>query len=126
MSSSLLQVVLPKALREEVLKDLQEGALGENLESDKILSQLKKRFHWPGCIQLVPKLWDLCVRKEPSSKSQGSSLSFVVGYHMQLVAMDIVGPFPETTPEGEAYVLVVPDYFTRWTKSIPALQPRSQ
>lgn len=39
---------------------------------------------------------------------------------MQLVAMDIVGPFPES-PAGNVYVLVVADYFTRWTEaySIP-------
>ena len=35
---------------------------------------------------------------------------------MQPVAMDIIGPFPES-PGGNTYVLVVADYFTRWTKA---------
>jgi transposase InsO family protein len=39
---------------------------------------------------------------------------------MQLVAMDIVGPFPES-PSRNTYVLVVADYFTRWTEAYPIL-----
>lgn len=35
---------------------------------------------------------------------------------MQLVAMDIVGPFPESQA-GNTHVLVVADYFTRWTEA---------
>ena len=32
---------------------------------------------------------------------------------MQMVAVDITGPFPRTT-NGNSYILVVSDYFTRW------------
>ena len=37
---------------------------------------------------------------------------------MQLVAMDIVGPFPES-PAGNTHILVVADYFTRWMEAYP-------
>ena len=37
---------------------------------------------------------------------------------MQLVAMNIVGRFPES-PAGNMYVLVVADYFTKWTEAYP-------
>ena len=35
---------------------------------------------------------------------------------MQIVATDILGPFPESRA-GNTYVLVVADYFTRWTEA---------
>ena len=35
---------------------------------------------------------------------------------MQVMATDIVGPFPES-PAGNSYVLVVTDYFTRWMEA---------
>ena len=35
---------------------------------------------------------------------------------MQVVAVDIMGPLPETD-DGNKYVLVVVDYFTRWTEA---------
>jgi transposase InsO family protein len=42
----------------------------------------------------------------------------VTGYPLQMVAMDIVGPFPESLA-GNTFVLVVADYFTRWTEAYP-------
>ncbi len=35
---------------------------------------------------------------------------------MQLVATDIVGPFPESS-KGNSYILVASDYFTRWVEA---------
>ena len=35
---------------------------------------------------------------------------------MQVVAVDILGPFPESTA-GNTYVLVAGDYFTKWTEA---------
>ena len=35
---------------------------------------------------------------------------------MQVVAVDILGPFPEITA-GNIYVLVAGDYFTKWTEA---------
>jgi len=35
---------------------------------------------------------------------------------MQVVAADIVGPFP-TSKTGNCYILVVSDYFTRWVEA---------
>ena len=37
---------------------------------------------------------------------------------MQRVAMDILGPLPETDRLNK-YVLVVGDYFTKWTEAFP-------
>ena len=41
--------------------------------------------------------------------------SIKTGYPLQLVAMDIMGPFPESEA-GNTHILVVADYFTRWTE----------
>ena len=41
-----------------------------------------------------------------------------MGHPKQLVATDIVGPFPESI-SGNSYVLVAADYFTRWVEAYP-------
>ena len=38
-----------------------------------------------------------------------------VGNPLERIAMDILGPLPET-PRGNKYILVLGDYFTKWTE----------
>ena len=38
------------------------------------------------------------------------------GYPMQVLAVDITGPFPESEA-GNSYVLVVGDYFSKWVEA---------
>ena len=37
---------------------------------------------------------------------------------MQIIATDLVGPLPESD-NGNQYILVVADYFTRWVEAFP-------
>ena len=121
-SHSIAQLVVPKALREEVLSDLHEGTVGGHLGVDKILARLKERFYWPGHYTDVRDWCQNCgtcaSRKSPAPRYKAPLESITTGYPMQLVAMDIVGPLPES-PAGNMYVLVVADYFTKWTEAYP-------
>jgi len=40
------------------------------------------------------------------------------GYPIQVMAVDLVGPLPES-PSGNSYILVVGDYFTKWMEALP-------
>ena len=121
-SPSVVQIVVPEALRDEVLADLHEGALGGHLGVDKTLARLKERFYWPGHHNDVRDWCRNCgtcaSRKGPAPKARAPLKNIRTGYPMQLVAMDIIGPFPES-PAGNTYILVVADYFTRWTEAYP-------
>ena len=41
-----------------------------------------------------------------------------VGYPMERIATDILGEFP-VTDKGNRYILVVSDYFYKWSEAIP-------
>ena len=119
-SSYTLQIVVPTALREEVLFDIHEGPLGGHFGDDNMLERLKERYYWPGHHNDVTRWcrnWGTCAtRKTPAPKAKAPLKSIMTGHPMQLVAMDIMGPLPES-PTGNTHVLVVADYFTRWTEA---------
>ena len=115
-----LQLIVPKQSREEILRDMHGGALGGHLGEAKTLSRVKERFYWPGHSEDV-KLWckncpDCAARKTPAPKRKAPLQKFECGHPMQIVATDIVGPFPESE-QGNTYVLVASDYFTRWVEA---------
>ena len=55
-------------------------------------------------------------RKNPVPRNRAQLTSIKPGYPLQLVAMDILGPLPESNNRN-LHVLVVADYFTRWTEA---------
>ena len=57
-------------------------------------------------------------RKSPTPKPKAPLHSISVGNPMQLVAVDLLGPFPQS-PAGNSYILVAADYFTKWSEAYP-------
>ena len=55
-----LQLIVPKVLREYILADVHEGALGGHLGIEKILGKLKEWFYWPGHYQDVQNWCNTC------------------------------------------------------------------
>lgn len=50
---------------------------------------------------------------------------YIVGAHLERVGLDLEGPLIRT-PRGKSYILVIADYFTRWTEAfvLPNIEAR--
>ena len=116
-STVILQQLVPRVLREEVLSNLHEGTMGGHLGAGKTLSRLKERpGHYNDVQEWCRNYPDCAQQKTPAPKPRALLQSVKTGYPLQMVAMDIVGPFPESA-NGNSYILVISDYFTRWTEA---------
>lgn len=61
----------------------------------------------------VCKNCDVCAaRKRPMKQYQGPTKKYVVGAPIERIAIDIMGPLPETEKRNR-YILVIADYFTK-------------
>ena len=110
--TAMLQWVVPKQQRKEILHHLHGGPVGAHLGESKTLKKLKERFYWPGHTADVQEWCRSCEpcaqRKMPNPKPRAALVSIQTGHSMQLVATDIVGPFPESS-SGSSYILVAVD-----------------
>ena len=113
------QLVVPKCMHKHILSESHAGTAGGHLGHDKTFRKVRERFFWPGYSQTV-KEWCLtcescAARKAPIPRRRGPLQNIKAGYPLQLVAVDIMGPFPKTK-NGNSYILEASDYFTRWTE----------
>lgn len=114
------QLVLPTALRAGVLKLLHDSQAGGHLGVSKTLGRVRERFYWIHCRRDVEE-WchkcDLCAsRKGPGVKNRSPLQLYNVGEPMERVAIDVLGPLPETE-SGNKYILIAMDYFSKWPEA---------
>ena len=119
---SWLQLVAPKQIRPLILEELHQGIGSGHLGQEKTLDCLKERFYWPGHFSDVHNWCKSCVscttRKTSTPRRKAALGTIVAGYPMQIIAIDLVGPLPESD-NGNQYMLVVADYFTCWVEAFP-------
>ena len=113
---------MPKSERTNVLRDLHEGVAGGHLGEAKVLEKLKERFCRLGHAREVNNWCQTCSacaqQKHPVPRNKAKLQPVRVGYPMQMVSADILGPFPESE-SGNSYILVATDYFTCWAEAYP-------
>ncbi|PHJ19524.1 retrovirus-related pol polyprotein from transposon, partial [Cystoisospora suis] len=56
-----LRIFVPKALRDSLVWSYHSGPLGAHLGSDRIYSQLRRRYSWPGMREDIKRLVQGCL-----------------------------------------------------------------
>ena len=119
---SRLCLVVPRTLREEVLRLYHSIPVGGHFSHRKTLDRLKTRFFWPSVAQdcqIFVQSCEACSRnKKPSVRPRAALGSFHAGCVMERVHMDILGPFVQSK-RGNVYILVVIDQFSKWIECFP-------
>ena len=116
-----LQLILPKTRVKEVLEEIHNGISGGHLGVNKTMEKVRQRFYW---LRYKHDVEEWCRRcevceecKGPQRKTKGLMQLYNVGVPFERIALDVAGPFP-ITKNGNRYILVIADYFTKWTEAI--------
>lgn len=121
-SQNWLQLVVPRKHREEILELLHDGPAGGHLGHDKAFSRIRERFYWPGYWNDVYnwcKTCSGCATRKSTTPSRRTPMNNVTAdYPTHIMAVDLLGLLPESQ-QGNSYVMVMADYFTRWMEAIP-------
>jgi transposase InsO family protein len=117
-----LRIVLPKALKNDVLYQLHGSRSSGHLGQHKTIEKVRERFYW---YRYKEDVIDWCQRcdecakaKMPPVKNRGEMKIYNVGMPLERVCVDILGPLPRSA-KGNKYLLVITDCFTKWVEAIP-------
>ena len=115
----LWQAIVPLKKRRLVLEYSHDIKASGHLGVKKTLSKVRQRYYWPGLQNDVRSYiagCEKCSKRKGPIPSKSAPMQIVrSGYPMERIAVDILGEFP-VTERGNKYVLVVGDYFTKWTE----------
>ena len=111
--------ICPKAWRSGVV---QEAHVMAHAGVQKTIKRLQLNWYWPGMTADVRRYigqCEICQRAKTGGlqPAQGRRRLYA-GRPWQKVAVDLVGPMPET-PRGNKWILVISDHFTRWQDAFP-------
>jgi RNase H-like domain found in reverse transcriptase/Integrase zinc binding domain/Integrase core domain len=116
------KIIVPEAMRDAVIKRFHENRLSGHLGLPKTLFRIKQRFTWPkmnGQIKEAIENCLLCARRKAHGTRKMPLQPMPVGnYLFERVAMDLVGPVPESR-KGNVYILVCGEYVSRYIEAIP-------
>ena len=115
------QLLVPDSLVQRILQKGHDDA--GHLGGDKTLESIRRRFFWATMFTDVRAWCKSCVtcqhRKQPVPKAR-APLQYppVPSCPGQMLAMDFVGPLPQTD-RGNKHILVVTDMFSKHAEAIP-------
>ena len=114
------QLVAPREIRKEILQQLHNNRTASHLGREKTLNKVRSRFYWPGMTSDVARWCQTCVSCSKGKPGPGMGKSpmqhSTVRGPLECIAIDIMGPLPETD-EGNQYIMVVGDYFSKWKEA---------
>ena len=114
------QLIVSSKIREDILKQLHDSRTAGHLGHKRSLMKVRQRFFWPRCKQDVIR-WcrqcSVCARTKPGPRFRAKLQQLPVRNKLDRVALDILGELPETE-NGNKYILVVSDYYTKWTHAM--------
>ena len=121
-SVQTLRLVAPPAIRDKIFHFLHSCRTGGHLGINRTVSSVRRRFWWSGMKTDVMRWCQHCDRCQRRNHRSGPGRAPLhqepVGSPMERIAFDILS-FPQETDLGNKCVLVVCDYFTKWTEAFP-------
>lgn len=117
------KLVVPSSLKLEVMFLCHDNACVTHPGLSRTLSKIRKAFYWPGYFQDVKNYvasCNSCVARRGFKPNQKAPLQHipVAERPFQKVAIDAVGPLV-VSRNGNKWILVLSDYFTRWPEAYP-------
>ena len=118
------QIVVPKELRDTVLRAAHDSPLAGHMSVRKTYQRVAQNFFWPNIrkdIKSHINKCKLCITKNPMHGKHKAPIQPTdkVGRPFEKIAIDIVGPMSHISSEGHKYILTIIDTATRWPEAIP-------
>ena len=128
-SSTVLRLVAPLPIRRQLFKQIHQTRTGGHQGINNTIAVVNRHFYWPGQYADVRRWCQQCEgcarAKTGESGHRAKLVQDIPGMPMERMAVDLMGPLPKTE-NGNLYIAVVVDYFTKWAEAFALPNKQSQ
>ena len=123
-------VYLPPSLRKKATSACHDTVTAGHFYYWKTLKKVKQHFTWEGInrdVLVYCRACHICATRKNAGRQQKAEMRhYSVGSPMEEVAIDLMGPFPESDA-GNKYVVVLVDSFSKWVEAyaIPNMEAKT-
>ncbi|GFW68122.1 retrovirus-related Pol polyprotein from transposon 297 [Trichonephila clavipes] len=118
-----LRVYIPRSLREAIMKEFHDLPLAGHLGKRKTYLKLRDTCYFPYMRKYIIEYVSTCDRCQKFNYKKalpsGQLITIVSNYPNEIVTLDLLGIYPASRPERYRFLLVITDYFTKWSELIP-------
>ena len=115
-----IQLVLPKALREEVMLAYHDEVLGGHCGNFKTSQKIQQWYWWPEMNKDVQEWVRTCVVCQKHTRNYGPKIGklapIIATRPFQIMGMDVLTDLPRTEG-GNNCIIVFTDYYTKWVEA---------
>ncbi|KAJ8400066.1 hypothetical protein AAFF_G00401050 [Aldrovandia affinis] len=115
------EVVIDAERKRKVFLDCHFSDIGHHLGQKKTVNRIQSKYYWLGIVKDVVdwiKLCETCQHTERNKNMSRVVRPLKVEAPWELLGIDVFGPFPETS-RGNAYVVILTDYMSKWVEAFP-------
>ena len=117
------KLIVPRCRQQTILSHCHDSPVAGHFGEKRSIFTLQRLpvfwYRFKHDMRMYCRTCDDCLRCKPlHRKGKAAMASFQVGEPLQRMAIDIAGPFHESS-DGNKFIMVVMDYFTKWAELIP-------
>ena len=116
------QVVIPSSMRRDIMYYCHGHLTSGHFGKKRSLERLGRRYYWPGMstdlLRWIETCPDCCMNKPGPGMGKMPLSQELFGVRFARIAIDIISGF-KTTPDGNTCMMVVTDYYTKYTRVFP-------
>ena len=118
----VLQIVIPTAMRRDILYYCHGHSTSGHFGKKRSLERLSRRYYWPGMsgdlLRWITTCPACCMGKPGPGLGKMPLQQELFGVRFARIAVDIISGV-KTTPKGNTCMMVVSDYYTKYTRVYP-------
>ena len=121
-SETNMQIVLPLSLRPTVLKEMHNANTAAHFAFLRTYNKVKNNYYWPTMKKDIEEYCKTCETCIANTKTPYRALLHpleLATEPFQVIGIDFLGPIRPASPNGNNFIMVITDYFTKWVEAIP-------